>query len=71
MIAKVVEIIFRFLKLSEPGRQIQIYFIGNLHNNNLHSEVKILIAVDRLRRWPTVKICKMFGNNRGDNFPIE
>ena len=45
-------------KLSEPGQEIQIDFIGQLHNKNLHDELQILIAVDRFGKWPTVKVCK-------------
>ena len=44
--------------LTELGQEIQIDFTGKLHDKNLHSELQILIAVDRFGKWPTVKICK-------------
>ena len=45
-------------KLSEPGQELQIDFTGNLHNESLNGEPQILIAIDRLSKWPTAKICK-------------
>ena len=45
-------------KLTEPGQEIQIDFTGKLHNQKIHGDVQILIAVDRFSKWPTVKICK-------------
>ena len=45
-------------KLTEPGQEIQICFTGKLHNQKIHGDVQILIAVDRFSKWPTVKICK-------------
>ena len=44
--------------LTEPGQEIQIDFTGKLHNQKIHGDVQILIAVDRFSKWPTVKICK-------------
>ena len=44
-------------KLSESGQEIQIDFIGKLHNKNLSGETQILFAVDTFSKWPTVKIC--------------
>ena len=45
-------------KLTEPEQEIQIDFTGKLHNQKIHGDVQILIAVDRFSKWPTVKICK-------------
>ena len=45
-------------RLSEPGQEIQIDFTGKLHNKNLNGEPQILIAVDRVSKSPTAKICK-------------
>ena len=45
-------------KLTEPGQEIQIDFTGKLHNQKIHGDVQILIAVDRFSKWSTVKICK-------------
>ena len=45
-------------KLTEPGQELQIDFTGKLHNQKIHGDVQILIAVDRFSKWPTVKICK-------------
>ena len=45
-------------KLTEPGQEIQIDFTEKLHNQKIHGDVQILIAVDRFSKWPTVKICK-------------
>ena len=46
-------------KLIEPGQEIQIDFTGKLHNQKIHGDVQILVAVDRFSKWPTVKICKI------------
>ena len=54
--------------LSELGQEIQIVFIGKLHNNNSHGEVQILIAVNRFSKWPTVKICKTSETKEVINF---
>ena len=43
-------------RLSQPGQEIRIDLTGKLHNKNLYGEVKILIAVDRFSKWPTVKL---------------
>ena len=55
-------------KLSEPGQEIQIDFIGKLHNKHLHGETQILIAVDRFSKWPAVKICKSAETKEVINF---
>ena len=46
-------------KLTEPGQEIQIDFTGKLHNQKIHGDVQILIAVDRFSKWPTVKFVKL------------
>ena len=45
-------------KLTELGQEKQIDFTRKLHNQKIHGDVQILIAVDRFSKWPTVKICK-------------
>ena len=45
-------------KITEPGQEIQIDFVGKLHNKRINGDVQILIAVDRFSKWPTVKLCK-------------
>ena len=45
-------------KLTGPGQEIQIDFTEKLHNQKIHGDVQILIAVDRYSKLPTVKICK-------------
>ena len=55
-------------KLTEPGQEIQIDFTGNLQNKDIHGEVQILKAIDRLNKWPTVKICKTAETKEVTNF---
>ena len=57
--------------LTEPGQELQIDFTGKLPNKNIHGEVQILIAVNRFSIWPTVKICKNGGDQRGHKLFIE
>ena len=45
-------------KLTEPGQEIQIDFIGKLHNKYFHEKIQTLLVVDRFSKRPTVKNCK-------------
>ena len=45
-------------KLTEPEQEIQIDFTGKLHNQIIHGDIQILIAVDIFSKWPTEKVCK-------------
>ena len=54
--------------LNEPGQEIQIDFTGKLHNKKINGDVQILIAKDRLSKWPTVKICKTAETKENINF---
>ena len=41
-----------------PGEEIQINCTGNLNSKHLDSSPFILVAVDKISRWPVAKICK-------------
>ena len=45
-------------KLTEPGQEIQLDFIGKIHNQKLNGDVQILIAVDRFSKCPIVETCE-------------
>ena len=48
----------RLEKMTKPGQEIQIDYTGKLHKINIDGNVKILIAVNRFSKRPTVKICR-------------
>ena len=37
-------------KLTEPGQEIQMDYTEKLHNQNIHGDVQIIIAVDRFSK---------------------
>ena len=38
------------------------------HNQTVNGENKLLIAIDRFKKWPTVKICKTSGTKKVIHF---
>ena len=45
--------------LKKPGEEIQIDFTGKRHYKKLSTNPLILIAIDKISRWPVAKLCKI------------
>ena len=55
-------------KLTNFGQKLELDFTGNMHNRNLRRKLQILVARDRVSKWPTAKICKTSETEEYTNF---